>query len=148
MEDFMVWLSGQEWLIIFAIVGFSVVTACGSALVPIAIIGLVTWYFVRLKNQKQDLVQSSASWRATNGRVLKSRVEVSGGNYATVSPYILYEYEVHGRTYQNTQIKVGDRFISARTSREAYDLVDRYPVGADVTVFYDPANPDESALER
>ncbi|MEJ5223897.1 MAG: DUF3592 domain-containing protein [Anaerolineales bacterium] len=144
----MVWLSGQEWLIIFAIVGFSVVTACGSALVPIAIIGLVTWYFVRLKNQKQDLVQSSASWRATNGRVLKSRVEVSGGNYATVSPYILYEYEVHGRTYQNTQIKVGDRFISARTSREAYDLVDRYPVGADVTVFYDPANPDESALER
>ncbi len=144
----MVWLSGQEWLIIFAIVGFSVVTACGSALVPLAVIGLVTWYFVRLKKQKQDLVQSSVSWRATNGRVLKSRVEVSGGNYATVSPYILYEYEVRGRTYQNAQIKVGDRFINTRTSREAYNLVDRYPAGMDVTVFYDPSNPAESALER
>lgn len=43
---------------------------------------------------------------------------------------------------------VGDRLISIRGSRDAYDIVERYPVGADVTVFYDPANPAEASLER
>lgn len=148
MEDFLFWLSGQSGIITIIIIGFSILTACISALIPFAIIGAVIWYFVWRNKQKQALVQSSDSWRTTNGRVLKSRVEVSGGDHTSVSPYVLYEYELHGRAYQNTQIKVGDRFLSIRGSREAYDIVDRYPVGASVTVFYDPTNPAESALER
>ncbi len=148
MEEILLWLTSPDGIFTIIVVGFSILTACTSALIPFAIIGAVTWYFVRRNKQKQDLVQSSVSWRATNGRVLKSRVEVSGGNYASVSPYVLYEYEVHGQTYQNTQIKVGDRLFSIRGSRDAYDIVERYPIGADVTVFYDPANPAEAALER
>jgi hypothetical protein len=75
-------------------------------------------------------------------------VEVSGGEVTSVSAYVLYEYEVQGQTYQSTQIKAGDRFIRSGSSRDAYQTVDQYPPGTLVTVYYDPANPAESALER
>jgi hypothetical protein len=34
------------------------------------------------------------------------------------------------------------------SSGDAYKTIDRYPVGAIVTVYYNPANPAEAALER
>jgi len=55
---------------------------------------------------------------------------------------------VYGKEYTSSQIKAGDIHMSVYGSRKAYDTVDRYPVGAEVTVYYDPENPEQSALER
>ena len=92
--------------------------------------------------------QTSQAWPTTTGKVLKSRVEVSGGDHASVNPRVVYEYEVRGQTFQNDQVRAGDKFMRVSSSRDAYDTVDRYPVGARISVYYNPANPVESALER
>lgn len=125
-----------------------IASVCVSVLCTVVPIGAVVWFILKRKNQRDALQQASLSWRSTQGRVLKSRVEVSGGDHTSVSPYVLYEYEVHGQAYQSVQIQAGDRFIRSGGSRNAYETVDRYPVGAVVTVYYDPSNPAEAALER
>ena len=138
-------LFGGGMIMTVVIVLFSV---CLSVLCTVVPIGGIIWFLVKRKKQRDSLQQASLSWRSTQGRVLKSRVEVSGGEVTSVSPYVLYEYEVHGQMYQSVQIQAGDRFIRSGTSRDAYETVDKYPVGAMVTVYYDPSNPAEAALER
>jgi hypothetical protein len=59
-----------------------------------------------------------------------------------------FQYNVYGNEYSNSQIKAGDIHMSTYGSRGAYDIVDKYPVGSEVTVYYDPENPQLSALER
>ena len=138
-------LFGGGMIMTVVIVLFSV---CLSVLCTVVPIGGVIWFIVKRKKQCDSLQQASLAWRSAQGRVLKSRVEVSGGEVTSVSAYVLYEYEVQGQTYQSTQIKAGDRFIRSGSSRDAYQTVDQYPPGTLVTVYYDPANPAESALER
>ncbi|MCG2788276.1 MAG: DUF3592 domain-containing protein [Anaerolineae bacterium] len=138
-------LFGGGMIMTVVIVIFSV---CLSVLCTVVPIGAVVWFILKRKKQRDVLQQASLAWRSTQGRVLKSRVEVSGGEHTSVSPYVLYEYEVHGQVYQSVQIRAGDRFMRSGSSRDAYETVDLYPPGASVTVYYDPANPAESALER
>jgi len=57
---------------------------------------------------------------------------------------VLYAYMVAGQHDEGLQIRVGDRFMTRYSSRQAYDTVD--PVGGEVTLFYDPSNPAECAL--
>jgi hypothetical protein len=82
------------------------------------------------------------------GKVVLSRVEVSGGEHTTVSPHVEYDYEVGGVRYRGDRIRAGDRYASRSGSKLAYAAIDRYPVGSDVTVYYNPGNPSESAVER
>ena len=60
----------------------------------------------------------------------------------------MYQYQVDGKPYVGKVIKAGDQFFSVRLYGEAQKTIARYPVGAQVTVHYNPANPAESALER
>jgi hypothetical protein len=96
----------------------------------------------------------STSWPRAVGTVLAaearrivSRTTTSGQpvDSVTYEPYITYAYSVGGRQYEH------DTFAAAvaSTSREpaaAEAIVGRYPVGHQVTVFYDPARPDDAVL--
>jgi hypothetical protein len=139
------WLFGSSMAITMVMVVLSV---CVSLICTVVPIGLVVWFILKRSKQRQALQQASRGWLSTSGRVITSRVQVSGGRYTSVSPYVLYEYEANGRLYQGAQIRAGDKFMRSGSSQDAYATVDRYPVGATVTVYYDPANPLESALER
>jgi hypothetical protein len=62
---------------------------------------------------------------------------------------VVYEYEVEGVKYFSNRLRVED--TSGPTtggSLYAKQLFKRYPKGAAVTVYYNPQNPKESALER
>jgi hypothetical protein len=61
---------------------------------------------------------------------------------------VVYQYQVEGAPYTGSRIRAGDQFFAIRLAGDARTTVARYPVGTPVTVFYDPANPAESALER
>jgi hypothetical protein len=64
-------------------------------------------------------------------------------------PMVVYEYEVNGVKYISNRVRVQDQ--SGPTmggSLYANPLLKRYPVGAIVTVYYNPRDPKESALER
>lgn len=75
-------------------------------------------------------------------------MEVSGGDYTSVNPHIVYKYQVNGYEYQSDQIRAGDVIMSYSGGGSAYDLVDKYPVGLEVTIYYDPSNPSMSCLIR
>ena len=64
-------------------------------------------------------------------------------------PMVVYEYEVNGTKYISNRVRVQD--ASGPTmggALYANPLLKRYPKGATVTVYYNPQNPRESALER
>ncbi|MCI0394413.1 MAG: DUF3592 domain-containing protein [Chloroflexi bacterium] len=139
------WITGGG--VIITIISVAVGTLCTlvSVLGPIAAI----FWFIRHQGQKASTIrQASQSWLSTTGVIVKSRVEVSGGDHASVSPHVVYEYSVGGQTYQGKQIRAGDSYFNITNSRQAYDTVDRYPAGNQVIVYYNPANPAEAALER
>jgi hypothetical protein len=129
--------------IVFTIVIGLVTVVCTT--LPFVAIG---WYIYRRSKQSKQVLQASQVWPSTAGIIVKSRVEVSGGESASVNPRVVYDYVVGGQNYQNDQIRAGDDIMAIRAGGTAYDIVDRYPVGMAVIVFYNPANPAESALER
>ena len=89
-------------------------------------------------------MRQAQGWPATKGLILSSEVRNAhdeNGWYAT----IIYRYEVSGRAYESSRIAVavehGDQ--SFQTQQQ---LAARFPVGAEVLVYYDPENPTDAAL--
>ena len=119
-----------------------------TVLPMLGIFGGIGWFLNKKSKDAKALREVARNWASTIGKIVKSRVEVTGADRATVSPHIEFEYEVYGRAYTGSQIKAGDVHWASYTSRAAYDTVDKYPIGAEVTVYYDPENPEQSALER
>ena len=142
LSDLFPWLFGAGGIILA--IGISICTSLPFLLV----FGGLGYMLYRRSKQAQEVIATSQHWRQTTGVVVKSRVEVSGGETTSVTPKIVYEFDVAGRRYRSEQIRAGDRYFSIRSSGDAYDVVDRYPVGAQVTVFYDPNDPTQAALER
>jgi hypothetical protein len=94
-------------------------------------------------------VRRASSWAQAPGRVIRSHMAVrrppEGNEIATVVniPAVTYSFSVGGVTYQGTRVSLGN--ISGTYAQEA---LARYPAGASVTVFYDPADPSDCVLER
>lgn len=99
---------------------------------------------------------ATRSWPQVTGRVLHARIIKSGwsnrsrGRVAFSSvydPLVEYEYTVNGVTYQGRRIAVGTGY-SHSVRGEVERQVAPYKAGADVTVFYDPADPSQAVLEH
>lgn len=91
----------------------------------------------------------SNSWPSVTGEVLESYVTSSQGGSqggTTYKPFVVYEYVVGGTTYKAAVVKLGDTSSSSIYSTHQ-KVVDKYPVGASVIVFYDPEDPQNAALE-
>lgn len=141
-NEIVLWLFGGG---IASTIIFSIIVSIICVVIPFTGIG----WFVYSRWKKSDQMRTaSQGWVSTKGTVIKSRVEVSGGEMTTTSPRVIYTYMVGALEYEGDQIQAGEEFWSARTGRKAYDTIDRYPEGATITVYYNPANPSESALER
>jgi uncharacterized protein DUF3592 len=115
---------------------------------------LIALYFLYGWYRDRRRAQSTLSWTPTTGRIMYANVEShqsyssSSHTHTTVySPQVAYEYMVNGMRYQSNQIAVG-----AGYSTSIYSMMEakvaRYPVGAPVQVFYNPANPQEAVLEH
>lgn len=102
------------------------------------------------RSRKAKIAKAAAqSWPKTKGVVLSSRVESRrSGTSTSTYPVVLYRYEVAGKTHQSQTIRAGDKFMSVRIIGQAQKTVDRYPVGAKITVYYNPDDPTDAALER
>ena len=92
----------------------------------------------------------AARWTQTSGRIVKSGVEARRhqfeGSPITVTnvPAIEYEFIARSRKIRGSRISIGED--SGGANLEA--TLRRYPVGALVTVYYDPADPKNCVLER
>ena len=138
-------------LIIIFVVCFIGLFVVLSLIVILPILGVFggLGYIFADRSKKAKMIQEAAqSWPATRGTILKSRVQVSGGEYTTVSAIIEYSYQVGANEYTSRQIKPGDQLVTMFNETECYDLVEQFPVGAEVDVFYNPKKPSEAALLR
>ncbi|TDU66137.1 uncharacterized protein DUF3592 [Prosthecobacter fusiformis] len=111
---------------------------------------LVSGYFIWLGWGYYSKMKTSESWPVAAGKVLHSEVaEARTRAGATTRMYearVTYEYEVDGQTYKGDQIGFMDGSSSNRS--DAAVIVNARPVGKEVPVYYDPANPHEACLER
>ena len=70
---------------------------------------------------------------------------VSGGGGPTFGAAVTYSYSVDGIGYESDRVSFGS--YSSSDSDHAETILARYPVGASVTVHYDPEDPAEAVLE-
>lgn len=94
-------------------------------------------------------------WKETKGRVVSSEAErfvagaerMSAPERSLVRQRVIYAYKVAGVDYSSDRVSFGARTASSLAGLEQ-GIVKRYPLGAGVTVYYDPANPSQAVLER
>jgi hypothetical protein len=109
-------------------------------------IGSIAYY-----GYAQERIAHARAWPSAEGRVLDSRMEFetrsrNHGRRETVwVPHISYTYIVGGRTVGSDRI-----WLTEATAFSQPDAAERflrpYAPGAPVAVFYNPANPSDSAL--
>ena len=135
---------------------FSLITfllSIGGALctlvLPILFIAGIGYFIYRRSKMKDAAKLEAQSWSSTMGVVISSTIQV---RYTSRSrseiPIVVYQYQVDGKSFQGQTIKAGEQFLNIRLYGDAQKTVDRYPVGAQVMVYFDPENPAQSALER
>jgi hypothetical protein len=114
--------------------------------------GLAFW-FSRMNNAFKVQASASAAWPSVAGTVVAAEVQtrrhgggLSGGRQsAQHTPLIAYHYGVGDQGYQGTRIRYGLLVFNFKGGAEK--VLAPYPVGAQVRVHYNPANPADSVLE-
>ncbi|MEW6287179.1 MAG: DUF3592 domain-containing protein [Chloroflexota bacterium] len=91
-------------------------------------------------------VANAATWSSTMGTVTYSGIEWRRGSKggSVAYPVVHYAYHVMGQAYQGNKIAPGPRVGGTGAQK----VTGRYPIGAQVMVYYDPNNPSEAVLER
>ncbi|MCP4140204.1 MAG: DUF3592 domain-containing protein [Chloroflexi bacterium] len=91
----------------------------------------------------------SQGWPTTEGKIISHKFqgqkfkEYGGGFYTKIDVFIHYEYSIEEISYTSKAINSID--IPFYLYPESY--ADRYPIGKDVIVYYNPKDPAEALLE-
>lgn len=127
-------------------------TSTLTVVAPLVAIGAVVVALLLRTTRQRGRRAAAAAWPSTPGTVLMSTIQIRRtGTTQHEVPVVVYSYTVSQQMYQGNRIRVGDELgsISVRgTVSSAAHIVQRYPVGSMVKVFFDPTNPSLSALER
>ncbi|WP_459619428.1 DUF3592 domain-containing protein [Burkholderia sp. 3C] len=97
------------------------------------------------------LTRSELSWATTDATVESWTIDIGNGARATTtwSPEWRYTYKVAGHLYSTQSHAVADGFEASRgTKEDAVRDATARPIGSSVRVYYDPANPQRSVLDR
>jgi hypothetical protein len=103
--------------------------------------------------QNRKRAEASQGWPSTVGQINESRVAHSthtdseGDSSDSYTPYVTYTYQVAGQAYTGKDITFGFKQGYSNASK-AQAVVGKYPLDAQVSVYYDPADPQKAVLER
>ena len=101
-------------------------------------------------------VRAAREWPSAAGKVVVSRAQVretrvidsdrEGGHRTEQRNFanIIYEYSVAGQKLRNDRVSIGEDLGNFQVA----ETIAKYPVGAAVTVYYNPLHPKEAVLER
>ena len=104
-------------------------------------IALSLWGWNTLQN-----AQTSESWPTTVGQVLSSNVRTDNDDDGTsYFGDVTFSYVVDDLLYSSDNVSFGQYGSGNRS--HAQGIVDRYPEGSRVTVYYDPADAETAVLE-
>lgn len=121
-----------ELLLIVGILGFVLL------ILNVVFLGII--FFMRRR------MASVSQWPSTMGTVSASYLErrhSSSESGSTNYPVVQYSYQVGGQAHQGTKIAPGPEVGGTGAGK----VVERYPAGAQVMVFYNPQNPSDAVLE-
>lgn len=99
---------------------------------------------------KMREVKGAQSWSTTIGRVTRSDVraqkrrDMDNRERTQSIPAVEYEYTVNGKRFTGARISLAETIPES----EIESILNRYPLGKEVTVYYNPANPRQAVLER
>lgn len=112
-------------------------------------VGAGAWTSRRLLTDL-DKARASCGWPFTTGHVVRSEVVreayAIGETEEVFVPAIEYAYTASGREWCGRTVSFAPRLHTTFRGR-AEDVCRRYVAGADVAVYYDPADPGRSCLE-
>ncbi len=115
-----------------------VLSICGSLFIFDAI-------FLGMILVTRRKVAQASTWPSTLGTVTLSMIQMRHSNDgSTPYPVVQYSYQVTGQPYQGSKVMPGPE-VGGTGARK---VVERYPAGAQVMVYYNPQNPSEALLER
>lgn len=122
-----------------------------AGIIVAAVLGLIALFILLRAVRGWMAASTSRAWPTVSGRVLNSslirtarRGTSGGGSYV---PMIVYEYQVDGKVYRSNRYSFGSQ-IGTGFSGIASRVVDQYPEGATIDVYYNPDNPSEAVLKR
>jgi hypothetical protein len=96
------------------------------------------------------LATSSKNWPQTQGEILSSKLNImqfTGEPKKSFNPHVKYKYTVKGREYESTRIYFGNKIGSSFKKRKSRKVIEKYPIGKPVNVFYNPMKESTSVLE-
>lgn len=105
---------------------------------------VIGWSWYLYEGGKQSRSWPNAPGTITVSKVVEFHDTEEGTTY---SPYVAYSYSVRGRAFQGTRVAFGAGASSASSSGPGREIA-RYPVGAQVRVYYDPRYPESAVLQR
>lgn len=94
-----------------------------------------------------DDARASTKWPSVEGVVERSEVATSrdSDNKTMYSADVVYRYSVGDKEFRGSTVSFGGGFSSS-SSRHAYAVTKRYPVGRQVPVYYQPEVPANAVL--
>jgi uncharacterized protein DUF3592 len=110
-------------------------------------------YLIYRTRQSQNQADASQGWSSVTGQVVESDVshrtttDADGAMNDSYAPRVRYTYRVNDADYAGDKIVFGF-MTSYNVDAKAREVLTKYPVGQQVTVYYDPANPENAVLER
>ena len=107
--------------------------------------GGLTFYFFYKNFQNWQAARQSQFWPTVPGTIEKAEIIWVGVRSKSPKPVITYTYHVNGVSYTGSRIAF--EFAHVYTREETDALLRRYPAGAEIPIYYDPARPAESTLE-
>ncbi len=106
-----------------------------AAMAGTGLIALALWLRARAAQSRQ--------WPSVEGTVLESRVDAAHLEF--MKPVLRYQYTVDGCRYVGFRVA----FSGYGVSRQAMArLIEPYPAGRPVRVYYDPGNPASAVLDN
>jgi hypothetical protein len=118
-----------------------------------AIFAFIALVLLIVSNNTQRRAEAAQAWPAANGTIVKTWVEENiereddGTIERDYTPEVQYEYIANDRIYRSQQRSFGFQPVF-RSSQSAEQVLENYPVGKQVTVFYNPEAPAEAVLNR
>ena len=103
------------------------------------------------------LIWECSDWPSVSGTIISSDIRKtsewklkgikSGSDRILYLPNILYNYEVQGNKYRSYRVFFEDVTRLCTGSGYAREIISRYPSGKNVSVHYNPENPQVAVLE-
>lgn len=117
--------------------------------VALALVAAALWAF-QIRWKRRAIIREMAGWTRIPGRVVShdilasSSTDSEGRSESSYEPKLSYDYEVNGRPFTGTRLSLDGESFSSRQKAQKY--LDERPIGSEVPVYVNPADPSDAIL--